>query len=90
MDAASEQSPELMTIRFTDWEHTRHANLAEVVPDATVAEVLDEARRVMDLPIDTSYQAVLHGRELNHMDTLRDAGIESGMEVEIIPEVHAG
>jgi hypothetical protein len=55
-----------------------------------VAELLDEARRVMDLPIDTSYQAVLEGRQLNRMDTLEEAGVDSDVEMEIVPEVHAG
>jgi hypothetical protein len=90
MQATAERTPDLVNIRFSDWEGTRHAHLDDVMRNATVAEILDEARRVMELPIDTSYQAVLNGRQLNHMETLEEAGIDSDVDMEIVPEVHAG
>ena len=90
MQPGSEHGSEAVNITFTDWEGVRHVHLDEVTRGATVAELLDEARRVMDLPVDTPYQAVLDGRQLNRMDTLEEAGVDSDVEMEIIPEVHAG
>lgn len=90
MEQAAERGMEPVNITFTDWEGVRHAHIDEVTRNATVAEVLDEARRVMDLPVDTSYQALLEGRQLNRMDTLEEAGVDADVEMEIVPEVHAG
>jgi hypothetical protein len=90
MQQTAERGMESVNVTFTDWEGVRHVHLDEVTRSATVAELLDEARRVMDLPIDTSYQAVLEGRQLNRMDTLEEAGVDSDVEMEIVPEVHAG
>jgi hypothetical protein len=90
MQQTMERGIESVNITFTDWEGVRQVHLDEVTRSATVAELLDEARRVMDLPIDTSYQAVLEGRQLNRMDTLEEAGVDSDVEMEIVPEVHAG
>jgi hypothetical protein len=86
----AERGMEPINVTFTDWEGVRRVHLDEVTRNATVAELVDEARRVMELPIDTSYQAVLEGRQLNRMDTLEDAGVDSDVEMEIVPEVHAG
>ncbi|MFQ5667696.1 MAG: hypothetical protein ACE5I7_14885 [Candidatus Binatia bacterium] len=88
--ATAERTPDLVNVRCTDWEGLRHADLDDVVRDATVGEIVDEARRTMGLPMDTSYQAVLDGRQLNHMETLEEAGIDSDVEMEIVPDVHAG
>ena len=90
MEQTAERRNESVNVTFTDWERVRQVHLDEVTRSATVAELLDEARRVMDLPIDTSYQAVLEGRRLNRMETLEEAGVDSDVEMEIIPEVHAG
>jgi hypothetical protein len=90
MQAVAEQIPDLVNLRFTSWDGNRGATLNDVMRDATIGEVLDEARRVMDLPIDSAYQALLDGRELNNMDTLADVGIESEAELEIAPDVQAG
>jgi hypothetical protein len=86
----AQATPELVNVTFTDWEGMRRVSLEDVARNATVAELLDEVRRAMDLPNDTSYQALLDGRELNQMETLEEAGIVSEAEMEIIPEVHAG
>jgi hypothetical protein len=90
MEQTAERENESVNVTFIDWEGVRQAHLEEVTRRATVAELLDEARRVMDLPIDTSYQAVLEGRQLNRMETLEEAGVHSDAEMEIVPEVHAG
>jgi hypothetical protein len=90
MQATAETTPELVNLLFTDWDGSHHARLDDVPRNATVAEILDEARRAMDLPIDTSYQAILDGRQLSRMETLAEAGINADAELEIIPEVKAG
>jgi len=90
MQEATVRGSESVHIILTDWEGIRQVHLDEVTRSATVAELLDEARRVMDLPIDTPYQAVLEGRQLNRMDTLEESGVDSDVEMEIVPEVHAG
>jgi hypothetical protein len=86
----AEATPELMHLTITDWDDTRRAHLEDVPRNATVAEILEEARRAMELSTDTSYQLLAGGRQLNQMESLSEAGIESGAELEILPEVHAG
>lgn len=90
METSTTELSEPLTITVRDWDHSRQALLSDVMRDATIAEVVDEARRAMDLPIDTSYQALLDGHELNHMETLTEAGIETDAELEIVPDVQAG
>ena len=90
MHTLAERIPDLVNLRFTSWEGNRTAMLDDVMRDATIGEVLDEARRAMELPIDSAYKALLDGRVLNHMDTLADVGIESDAELEIAPDVQAG
>jgi hypothetical protein len=88
--ALAETTSQLVNLTVTDWEKTRRAHLEDVPRNATVAEILEEARRLMELSTDTSYQLVLGDRQLNQMESLLDAGVESGAEMEILPEVHAG
>jgi hypothetical protein len=90
MHSTTETAPEFLNVSFTDWERTRHVYLEDVTTTATVAELVEAAREAMDLPPDTAYQAVLDGRQLNHMDTIEEAGIAADTEMEIVPEVHAG
>ncbi len=86
----TEAREDLVQVTFWDWQGAKKASLAEVPVDATVGEVLDEACRAMELPADSSYQAILESRQLNLMDTLREAGVCSNVDLEIIPEVYAG
>jgi len=88
--AVAIERPDLVTLTVTDWDRTRRAHLEDVPSSATVAEVLDEVRRVMELAPETSYQLVLDGRQLNQMEMLSEAGVGSGSVMEILPEVHAG
>ena len=83
-------TPELITLSVKDWEGTRRAHLEDVPRNATVAEIVDESRRLMGLPSDTSYHLVLGSRALSGVDTLEEAGVESEAELEILPRVHAG
>jgi len=73
-----------------DWEGTRSAHLADVHRGTTVGEVVSESARALDLPFQNFYQALLRGRELNHGDTLDEAGVERDAEIELVPEVSAG
>jgi len=89
MQTAAEHT-EMLNIHFRDWQRTRSVDLEDVVRSATVAEIVEAAREALNLPLDTSYQAVLDGRALNSLETLKEAGIEMDAEMELIPEVHAG
>jgi hypothetical protein len=79
-----------MSITVHDWENTRRAHLEDVPANASVAEILEEARRLMGLSADTPYKLLRGERQLNGMDSLADAGIEPADDLEILPEVHAG
>ena len=80
---------ELLTLKITDWDHTRTVEM-EVPTDASVSEVVEEARRELQLPADISYSALFRDRQLPGMETLRDAGIDEDADFEIMPEVEAG
>jgi hypothetical protein len=84
------ETPELINLSVRDWEGTRRAHLEDVPRNATAAEIVDEARRLMGLASDTSYHLVLGSRALNGMQTLEEAGVESEAELEILPRVQAG
>ena len=85
-----ESDAELIDVAFADWEGHRRVQLDGVPRNATVAELLDEVRRMMELPDDTDYQAVRDGLQLNRMQTLQEIGIERDTTLEIHPEVSAG
>lgn len=87
---AEQEMPQFVNLALQDWQGTRQVHLEDVPRNATVAEVLDEARRMMDLPMDTNYQAVREGRALNNMETLEDVGIGADASLEIHPDVSAG
>lgn len=74
----------------SDWEGQRQVHLDGVTGDRTVGEVVAESARLLELPFANFYQAVLDGRELNHGDTLDEAGVGSQSRVELVPEVSAG
>ena len=44
----------------------------------------------MQLPFSDFFQAVVRGRELNHGDTLDEAGVLNDDKIELVPGVSAG
>ena len=86
---ASEAS-DFMPLTAKDWEGTRTAHLDAVHRNTTVGEVVSESARALRLPFQHFYQALFRGRELNHGDTVGEAGLEHGAEIELVPEVSAG
>jgi hypothetical protein len=87
---ATQATPALVDVTFTNWEGTKHTDLNGVSRDATVAEVASEAVKLMGLPLKTFYQALFKGRQLNPSDTIEEAGIRPDEAVELIPNVKAG
>lgn len=81
---------DFLNIKARDWEGRNLVNLPDVARTTTVGEVVAESVRALQLPFKSFYQAVFRGRELNHSDTLDEAGLESDSEIELIPEVSAG
>ena len=73
-----------------DWEGNRQAVLENVPRDATVGEIVSESAKALELPFKNFFQAVVRGRELNHGDTLDEAGLRNADEIELVPEVSAG
>jgi hypothetical protein len=58
--------------------------------DVSVAEAVDEAKNELDLSPNASFQALFRDRQLDGLETLRDAGLESDAEVDLMPDVKAG
>jgi hypothetical protein len=81
---------ELIDLTCTDWEHTRRAELNGIARDATIGEVASEAVQLMGLSLKGFYETVFKGKELNHSDTIEEAGVETNDELEIVPAVSAG
>ncbi|MCP5040854.1 MAG: hypothetical protein GY944_07470 [bacterium] len=79
-----------MNLTARDWEGTRQVHLDEVARTATVGELVGQSVQALQLPLRDLYQAVFRGRELNHGDTLEEAGLDSESEIELVPEVSAG
>ena len=88
MDAAIAE--DFMSITARDWEGARRVHLNDIARDTTVGHVVGESVRALQLPFRDFYQAVFRGRELNHSDTLGEAGLDSACEIELVPEVSAG
>ena len=88
MDAAIAE--DFMSITARDWEGARRVHLNDIARDTTVGQVVGESVRALQLPFRDFYQAVFRGRELNHSDTLGEAGLDSACEIELVPEVSAG
>ena len=81
---------ELVDLTATDWEGSHRAHLEAVPRETTVGQVVGEAVRAMQLPGRTFFQALSRGRELSHDETLDEAGIVTGDELELMPRVSAG
>jgi len=79
-----------VSLTARDWEGARKVHLDDVASTTTVGQVVGESVRALKLPFRDFYQAVFRGRELNHSDTLEEAGLESDSEIELVPEVSAG
>ncbi len=88
MDAAI--ASDFVSITARDWEGARRVHLDDVARSTTVGQVVGESVRALKLPFNDFYQAVWRGRELNHSDTLDEAGLDSKSEIELVPEVSAG
>ena len=79
-----------LALEVTDWNASRRAALDEVPDDLTVAELIGELRDSLSLPHDTPYHLIYQGEKLSRGATLEEAGIQSGEELTIAPEVSAG
>jgi phosphoribosylaminoimidazole-succinocarboxamide synthase len=88
MDAATADN--FVNITARDWEGARKVHLDDVAGNTTVGQIVGESVRALQLPFRDFYQAVFRGRELNHADTIREAGLDSDSEIELVPEVSAG
>jgi hypothetical protein len=87
---ASAATESLINVALTDWERSGRAELDGVARDTTVGELVSEGVRLLGLRLQTFYQPLLGGRELNPAETIEEAGIQNGSELELIPEVSAG
>jgi hypothetical protein len=81
---------DFISITARDWEGLRSVHLDDVARSTTVGQVVGESIRALQLPFTDFYQAVYRGRELNHSDTLDEAGLDAKSEIELVPEVSAG
>jgi hypothetical protein len=78
-----------LTIDVTDWSRSQTAQLSDLPVDMTIGELLDEVHEAMSLPREP-YHLLFDGDKLNRSATLEEAGVESGDELTIAPEVSAG
>ncbi len=88
MDAAT--AGDFVSITARDWEGARRVHMDDVARNSTVGQVVGESVRALQLPFSDFYQAVFRGRQLNHGDTIEEAGLDSDSEIELVPEVSAG
>lgn len=79
-----------LALEVTDWNASRRAELPEVPDDLEVSNLIDEVREALNLPRDTPYSLIHDGQKLNRADTLQEAGVRTGEELTIAPEVSAG
>lgn len=79
-----------LALEVSDWNASRRAELDEVPGELTVGELIGELREAMSLPRDTPYELIHAGAKLARGLTLEEAGLRSGEEVIIAPEVSAG
>ena len=79
-----------LALEVSDWNSSRRAEMDEVPDDLTVAELIGEVREAMALPRDTPYELIFAGEKLARGSTLLEAGVHSGEELTIAPEVSAG
>ena len=90
MTAATEANSGFLNLSAAEWAGERKAHLDAVPVDATVGEAVTEFVHALQLPFEDFYTLVFRGRELNHSDTLDEAGIANEDELELVPEVSAG
>jgi hypothetical protein len=83
-------SPELLDVTFVDWDGSRKAELEKVPRTSTVGQMLNEAVSHLGLPLQHLYQATLRGKELDPGQTLDELGIDSNVEIDLVPVVSAG
>jgi molybdopterin converting factor small subunit len=88
--ALEQQTTEFLDLIASDFEGNREAVLERVPIDATVGELVGESAQALQLPFQNFFQAVLRGRELNHSETLDEAGVRNEDKIELVPEVSAG
>jgi len=89
MQTVATEHAEMTVINFRDWGANRTTSL-EVPRDASVAEVVEEARVELDLPADVSYHALHRDRQLDGLSTLQDSGVEADAEIDLVANVRAG
>lgn len=87
---AAQPSVEFLDLRTGDWEGKREAVLERVPRNLTVGEFVSTSTEALQLPFSDFFQAVLRGRELNHGDTLDEAGVLNDDKIELVPGVSAG
>ena len=87
---AAQQNAEFLDLKASDWQGNQVAMLEQVPRNLTVGEVVSTSAEALQLPFSDFFQAVLRGRELNHGDTLDEAGIEHDDQIELVPGVSAG
>lgn len=80
---------QMLSVEVTDWSRSQVAELNDVPFDMTVEELLSEAQDAMALSGDT-YHLLRDGEKLARTSTLVEAGVRSGDELTIAPEVSAG
>ena len=88
--SAAAQSAEFIDLKAGEWEGNQEALLERVPRNLTVGEVVSAGADALQLPFSDVCQAVLRGRELNHGDTLDEAGVEHDDKIELVPGVSAG
>lgn len=89
MQTATTGHTKMTVINFRDWGANRTASL-EVPRDASVAEVVEEARVELELPADVGYHALHRDRQLDGLSTLQDSGVETNDDIDLVANVRAG
>lgn len=77
-----------LTLEIADWSRSQVAELNDLPADMTVEELIEEAQEAMSLP--GRYHLLREGEKLTGGATLGEAGVISGDELTIAPEVSAG
>ncbi len=77
------------SLRITDFDRTWAYEL-DAPWDRSVSEIIAATLRKIGITTDTPFRALQRSRQLPDFVTLRDAGVEEGVDIEIVPEVVAG
>jgi len=80
---------QMFTLTLRDWDHSRHVTM-DFPAEASVAEAVEEARHELNLPPDVGYLALHRDRQLDDLRSLRDSGITTDSDVDLMPDVKAG